>query len=279
MKWNIICDSSCDITDLKHLAEDTRFSVAPLKIVVGDKEYVDTDGIDCDEMLSAMARYKGASSSSCPSPADWAAEYEKAENSIAICISRNLSGAYNSALAAKDMVLAQNPDKKIHVINSCATSGVMILLAIKVNTLIKEGRSFEEVVARTERYRDTLELTFCLKNYDNLIKAGRMNPFLGAVAGVLGIRAVAKKSPQGMIDMLAKQRGDMAAYRYIVNQMASLKDLKNCRIIISHCKNFEGAARIKSLLIDLYKAENVQIIPTRGLCSYYANEGGLIISY
>ena len=279
MKWNIICDSSCDLTSLKHLAQDTEFSIAPLKIIVGDKEYVDDENIDCDDMLGAMARYKGASSSSCPAPMDWASEYERAENSIAICISQNLSGAYNSAMAARDMVLAQSPEKNIHVINSCATSGVMILLAIKVNTLIKEGKSFEEIVSETERYRDTLELTFCLKNYDNLIKTGRMSPFLGTVAGVLGIRAVAKKSPQGTIDILAKPRGDMAAYRYIVNQMAEKKNLKECRIIISHCKNFEGAARIKALLADLHGAENVQIIPTRGLCSYYANEGGLIISY
>ena len=279
MKWNIICDSSCDVTSLKHLAEDTQFSVSPLKILVDGREYVDDEGINCEEMLDNMAKSKKASSSSCPSPADWAEKFSEADYSIAICISQNLSGAYNSALVAKDMVLARNPDKKIHVVNSCATSGVMILLAIKVNTLIKEGKTFEEIVRETERYRDTLQLTFCLKNFDNLIKNGRMSPFLGAVAGVLGIRAVARKTDEGTIEVLSKPRGDMAAYRYIVNQMATLKDLKECRIIISHCKNFEGAARIKALLTDLHGATNVQIIPTRGLCSYYANEGGLIISY
>lgn len=279
MKWNIVCDSSCDISVLHKLADDTRFSIAPLKILVGEQEFVDDKNLDTSELLLAMKNYKGASSTSCPSTFDWANEFSKADYSIAICISNNLSGSYNSALVAKDMILERFPEKKIHVLNSRSTSGSMILLAMKVNELIKQNKTFEQIVNDIEQYNNTMQLTFCLSNYSNLVKTGRMNAFTGAVANALGIRAISMKSPDGKIRVLSKQRGDNLTYKYMVNQMSQLKDLKNCHIIISHCQNADGAYKIKNLLKDLCGAVNVDIIETRGLCSFYANTGGLIVSY
>lgn len=279
MKWNIICDSSCDTLTLQNLAADTQFSVAPLKIIVGEQEFIDDETLDRPAMLKAMASFKGASSTACPAPFEWTQNFEKADYSIAITISSELSGTYNSALVAKDMVLERCPEKRIHVVNSRATSGTMILLAYKVNQLIALGKSFDEVVNDIEQYNNTMQLTFCLSNYNNLIKTGRMSAFTGAVASVLGIRAIAKKSPMGEIQIISKQRGDNATYKYIANQMAQLKDLKNCQIVISHCKNADGAHKLKNLLNELHGCVNVHVIETRGLCSFYADVGGIIVSY
>lgn len=279
MKWNIICDSSCDAYTLGNLSQDTNFSIAPLKIIVGDKEFIDNETLNTKELLQTMENYKGASSTACPSPFDWTTEFEKADYSIAICISSHLSGSYNSAIIAKDMITERFPDKKIYVIDSRSTSGSMILLAQKVNALINEGKAFEEIVNEIEQYNNTMQLTFCLSNYSNLVKTGRMSSFTGAMASALGIHVVSMKSPTGEIRMLSKQRGDNATYKYIVNQMAGLKKLSACHIIISHCQNVSGAHKIKNLLNEMYGAVNVDIIETRGLCTFYANTGGIIISY
>ena len=106
-----------------------------------------------------------------------------------------------------------------------------------------------------------------------------MNKIVGLAAAALGLRAVAMKTSEGKISVMSKQRGDLNAYKYMVNQMASLKDLKDRFIIISHVKNEEGAKKIKSLLVENYGATRVAIIPTRGLCSYYADNGGILVAY
>lgn len=279
MKWNIICDSSCDTLEIKHLAEDTNFSIAPMKIIFGSKEFIDDENWNREEMLNTMTTYTGASSTACPAPFDWAKEFEKRDYSIAITISGSLSGSYNSAVTAKDMVLEQYPEKKIHIVDSRSTSGTLILLAICANTLIKQGASFEQVVNELERYNNSLQLTFCLKSYDNLVRTGRMNKIVGLAATALGLRAVAMKTSEGKISVMSKQRGDLNAYKYMVNQMASLKDLKDRFIIISHVNNEEGAKKIKALLVENYGATRVAIIPTRGLCSYYADNGGILVAY
>ena len=279
MKWNIICDSSCDLYHLENLSRDTRFSIAPLKIIVGEKEFTDDETLDVKALINAMSTHKGTISTACPSTFDWATEFEKADYSIAICISSHLSGTYNSALVAKDMILERYPEKKIHVIDSRSTSGTMVLLARKLNELIGQGKVFEEVVNEIEQYNHTMQLTFCLSNYSNLVKTGRMSAFKGAVASALGIRAVSMKSPKGEIQVLSKQRGDNNTYKYMVNQMASLKDLKKCHIVISHCMNADGAYKVKNLLKELYDAVDVEVIETKGLCSFYANVGGILVSY
>ena len=93
MKWNIVCDSSCDTLEIKHLAEDTNFSIAPMKIIFGSKEFIDDENWNREEMLNTMTTYTGASSTACPAPFDWAKEFEKRDYSIAITISGSLTDA------------------------------------------------------------------------------------------------------------------------------------------------------------------------------------------
>ena len=63
-------------------------------------------------------------------------------------ISSQLSGSYNAAMAARDLVLAEHPEKKIFVLDSRATSGAMILLLRKAAELAEQGLPFEELCGR-----------------------------------------------------------------------------------------------------------------------------------
>lgn len=278
-KWGIVCDSSCDITKLDNLAENCVFSIAPLKISFGDTTFTDDENLDIKRLLEFMSSSKEASSSACPSVHDWLSLFEKSENVIAVTISDKLSGANNAAMVAKDMFCEKYPDRKIHVVNSLSTAGSMILLAQKANSLIKEDLSFEQVVEKLEEYNKTMRLVFCLKNYNTLIKNGRMSPLLGAVASVLGIRAIAVKSEVGDIKVVSKQRGDAGTYKYMTDLIMQKENVQNLPVYINHCDNIEGANAIKEILTDKYGCKDVRIVPTRGLCSFYANIGGIIVSY
>ncbi len=278
-KWTIVCDSSCDILSIDNIAPDCTFKIAPLKVNFGDTIFVDDETLDRESLIRHVTNSKGASGSACPAPFDWLQYFEQAENVIAITISNNLSGSYNSAMVAKEMFLEKYPDRKIHVVNSRSVCGSMVLLAKKVNKLIAKGLSFDEVVNEIETYNNDMQLVFCLQNYNTLIKNGRMNPLVGAVASALGIRAIAIKSPLGEIKVVSKQRGDNSTYKYMVNLMAEKKNLSNIPIYINHCENEAGANIIKNMLMENYGCKDITILKTRGLCSYYANLGGIIVSY
>lgn len=98
--------------------ENIVFSSVPFTISVGDENFVDDRNLDVDGMIDSMDACAEASHTACPSPHAWQEKFEQEGNVIAITISSKLSGSYNSACAAKDMVLEEQPDKKIAVIDS-----------------------------------------------------------------------------------------------------------------------------------------------------------------
>ncbi len=279
MNWRIVADSSCDLPESLFKSKVAEFSNIPLSFMIGGKEYIDNQTLNIDEMLDAMSSCKESSSSACPSPEAFAEAYKKAEQVIVFTISHNLSGCYNSATLAKNMVLEQYPDKKIHIVDTLATAGSMVLCIEKANELIEAGKSFEEVTQEMDAYVKNIHLLFTLSSYENLVKAGRVSKFSGYLATHLGIRTLACASPEGTIEILQKIRGEKKIYKAIVEKMLEKVNIAERRVYIHHCNNLEGANKIKELLLEICATCEIHILPTRGLTSYYAERGGLIISY
>ncbi len=279
MVWKIVADSSSDLSGGMPCAPGVSFSTVPLKLRLGGKEFVDEAGLDALAMLREMQSSKESTSSACPSPDEWAEQFRQADCSIGITITSGLSGSYNSAVVARDMVLEESPEKKIHIIDSLAAAGPLALLAQKVNELIAQGLSFEEVRDRAEEYRKELRVLFCLASFENLVKNGRMNKIVGTLAAALNIRAIGQASSKGTIELIHKARGQARALAVMVEEMAAQKDLTGKPVIISHCGNLAAAEALQKLIEATFKKVQVTIMPTGGLTSYYAEMSGLIVGY
>nr|WP_319489665.1 DegV family protein [uncultured Caproiciproducens sp.] len=279
MTWSILADSSCDLPANAFQGSNLHFATVPLKLIVGNTEYVDNDSLNVNTMLAQMKNYKGPSSSACPSPEEWAREFRKSDCTIVVTMTSALSGTYNSALVAKDMVLEEYPEKRIHVIDSHSTAGGLVLILRKAEELISDGQDFDAVAKQTESYSRGLFLLFALGSYDNLIKAGRMSRVAGILATSLGIRAVASNTPQGEIKVLQKPRGEERAILQIVEIMNKLKNMAGQPVVISHCNNPKGAQRLKELIAHVCLTTKITILQTRGLTSYYTENGGFLVGF
>jgi DegV family protein with EDD domain len=279
MTWSIVADSSCDLPSGTLQSYGVNFATVPLKIIIGNLQYVDDDSLNVNIMLGQMKTYSGPSSSACPSPEEWANEFRKSDCTIAVAMTGALSGTYNSAVVAKNMVLEEDPNKKIHVIDSHTTSGGMALIIWKAAELIRSGLDFEAVTQQLEDYVSSLFLLFSLSSYNNLIKSGRMSALAGKLATTLGIRAIASNTPQGEIKILQKPRGEERAIRLMVETMSRMKDLEGKPVVITHCNNLKGAQQLKELIMHVCFTKKITILPTRGLCSFYTEDGGLLIGF
>lgn len=281
MVWNIVSDSSCDLKMGDFESSVVHFETVPLRIQVGDREFLDNDDLVVPEMLTAMAAEKDASSSACPSPAAFARAYEKGDRTLCFTISANLSGTYNAALLGRDILLEEHPEKQVCVIDSKATAGAMVLLIRKTCELIKANPEidFEELCGILRIYQAALRTTFTLENFDNLIKNGRMRPLVGTLLHSLGIHVIAEATPQGTIHVVDKARGEVKTYKGITAHMKNSKDCAGAEVIISHCENLVGAMKLKEQILADLPVKSVDIISCRGLTSFYAMEKGLIIGY
>ena len=271
---NLVSDSSCDLISGELNSPYARLTVAPMCLHVGGQDYPDTPELDIPALLGMLAHHR--SSSACPSPAAYAEAFEQGEETVCVTISSQLSGSYNAAMAARDLVLAEHPEKKIFVL---ATSGVMILLLRKAAELAQQDLPFEELCEKLLEYRSSTKICFTLEHFDNLVKNGRMPPLAGTLLQTLGIRIIADATPQGTIHIAKKARGEAHTARAIAQLMSDSKDCTDSHVIITHCQNPEGAERLRNALLDRLPVKAVEVLPCRGLTSFYAMDKGLIISY
>lgn len=278
MQWNIITDSSCDLLNLENQSSNINFSSIPFVISIGADDYVDNEMLNVPDMITAMEKCKNASHTSCPTPFAWYEQFEKPGYSIAVTISGKLSGSYNSAHAAKNMILERFPEKRIALIDSRSTGPEIILIIKKLSELIGAGNDFDYVIEKAEEYIRQTHIIFALSSFNNLVKNGRMNKLAGFIAGKLGFWGIGIGSEEGSIEIKQKTRGKRNVLAAIINDMKE-RGIKQDTVVISHCQNAELAERLKNAIQDIWRNVKVMIIPTRGLCSYYAERGGLIVGY
>ena len=278
MTWKIVADSGCDYRQLENLAFDTEFVSVPLKIQVADQVFVDDANLDIDKMMETMYATSEASKSACPSPDDYLQAFEGAKHIFVVTITGTLSGSHNSAQLAKNIYHEEHPDTQIHVIDSLSAGGEVDLIVRKINDLINQGLSFEEVVEVITTYQEKTKLLFVLAKVDNLVKNGRLNKLIGTVVGLLNIRMVGEASETGTLELLQKARGAkkslQAAYEELIKA-----GYAGGRIVMAHRSNDKFCQQLSELLREKYPQADIRIIPTSGLCSFYAEEGGLLMGY
>lgn len=275
MKYQILVDSASDLLSDYYTDPEIGFKVVPLTIHVNDKEYVDNDSLNIQEMLANMHASK-KSSSACPAPQSFLSEFDNAEYTFIVTITSKLSGCYNSAVVAKN---SYSKTENICVIDSKAVSGTEMLIVDKLIELIKQDLPYEQIVKEITEYRDKRSLYFILQKFDNLVNNGRMSKIAGLIASKLVIRPICI-AYEGEIKIAKKIIGIKNTFTKLVQMIGEkAKDFSKETLIITHCFAEEEANYIKSDLEKKCNFKEIRILPMRGLCSYYALEKGLIICH
>jgi DegV family protein with EDD domain len=272
--FKIIADSSADLTTLEKL----NFASAPLKIITADKEFMDDQNLNLKEMVDYLLSYKGKSSTSCPNPEDWLNAFGDSKNIFCVTITSNLSGSYNAAITAKDIYLEEHPDRKVFVIDSLSAGPELRLIAEKLEELILEGLSFEEICEKITEYLKSTALLFMLESMQNLANNGRVSVISAKAAGLLGIRAVGKASDVGTLQPLSKCRGEEKALNYIVEYLKN-EGCTSGKVYITHCFNESAALKLEEKLLKIMPRLKTKIYSCGGLCSFYAEKGGLLVGF
>ena len=277
MAFRIIADSSCDIFDLDRKIDGLYFNTVPFVITVDGKDFVDDDKLNVKELVEAMAA-SSKSHTSCPSPADWVREFGEEGDVFALTISSNLSGSYNSACTARNMVLENDPERNIEILDTRGTGPSLSMTIDKLCDLIRQGLSFKEVRTQIHKFMEDHKLIFALSSYHNLVNNGRMPKIAGIVLGHLGLWGVGIASEEGTIKMKKIAKGGKKTLQVIMNDFKERTADKES-IVISHCQNEAFALNLKKAVEAEYPEKIVKIYPTRGLCSYYAEKGGIIVGF
>lgn len=272
MNYKIVSDSA------SNLLQGTQwYQSVPLKIL-GQQEYIDDGSQDVAEMVHHLKHFKGKSSSSCPNVSDWLDAFEGHQCIFAVTITQRLSGSYNAAVQAANTYREEHPDARIYVIDSMAAGPEMAMIVDKIRTLMDQGLDPDQVMEQVKDYQSHLYTLFCLESLTNLARNGRVNPTVAKLAGVLGIR-VCGEAQQGQIVPIHKARGARKALNTLVEMIVERGFQDGCLLRVAHCFAPETAQALGDAILEKFPGARFQMETTGVLCSYYAEQGGLMIGF
>lgn len=272
MKRKIVADSSCDMWELN----DVDFAVAPLTISTDNKHYVDNQELDVHLMSEDLAKYKGISHTACPSVGSWLDCYEGYDEVFVVTLTGAMSGTYNSAMTAKGIYEEENENVKVHVFDSLSTGPEMRLLIEKLKEMIEEDLPFEEIVEKGQDYLNHSRLFFALKSLHNFAMNGRVSKAVASAIGVLNISIFATASEEGTIQQISKCRGEKKVVKSMIEHLENA-GYHGGKVRISHADNLKLAHNVRDKILELYPHADIIVYPMGGLCTYYAEIGGLLV--
>jgi DegV family protein with EDD domain len=215
MTVKIITDSTSDLPG--EVAEELGITVVPLYINFGSEAYRDGIDLTTDVFYPKMVSSDVIPTTSAPTPADFAREYDRlaegADGILVMTISRKLSATYDSAKKGIDERKSKCP---IKLADSRLALMGMGLVAIAAAKAAKRGASLDELVALTEKNINRLDMRIAFDTLDYLRRGGRIGKaqaFFGSLLKVNPILTI----KDGEVYPAARERSRAKAIDYLVN--------------------------------------------------------------
>jgi len=239
-KVALVTDSCIDLDKKYHDYNFVR--VVPLNITFPDGSTVQ-DGIDLtiEEFHKKVDSSSDLPVTSQPSPEQFLEVYEELlddyEYIISLHLSSELSGTYNSAQLAKQMIDDENKRIRIKVIDTKFASLLEGFVYIDALEAIKEGKPFEEIIEIINKDCNSLSTIFTVRSLDNLKKGGRVSHLSAILGGFLKVKPIMGIgcTTDGKIEAISKVRGRNKSINELLKIVKDrAKDLPSQKIGIMH---------------------------------------------
>ena len=194
-----------------------------------------------------------------------AAEYEEffesflkeGKDVLHINLSSGISGAYNSANIAKDILEERYPDRKIYVVDSLGAASGYGLLVDQAADLRDEGKSIDEIKDWIIDNRLRVQSWFFTQDLTYLVKGGRVSKAAGLVGGVLNICPLMHIDREGKLAAKQKVRTKKKAIRTLVEQMEMYAEngtAFDAKCFLCHSDCIEDAETVVAAIEDKFPA-------------------------
>lgn len=276
-------DSCCDLP--REYIDESNVPFVSLTCRFKDKEYKDDFGVS----LKHKEFYKGMEEgevpkTSQPSPDEFFNLFKKyaeeGKDIIYICVSSGLSGTYNSANIAKEMVQDENIDVKIEIVDILTASlgqGFMVKEAMRLK---EGGATFQEVKSFLEETKWKLNTFITVDDLIHLKRGGRISSTAAFLGGLMSLKPLIAINNQGKVDVIQKARGRKSALKelakYIIN---NIEEPESTTMYIGHCDALEDALKLKEILLEKINLKEVIIDFIGPVVGAYGGPGALAAFY
>ena len=277
MGIRIITDSTSDISI--NQAAQMNITLVPLKVIFGDKEYKEGVEITIDGFYEKLVKAERLPTTSQPSPDDFLKYFEEGkavgDSIIVLVISAKLSGTYQSAMIAKEMVEYDD----IHIINTDTVTSALRILVEQAVKLRGEGRNAEEIVTNLLKLKEKVALVAMVDTLEFLHKGGRLSKSAAILGTLLKFKPLITVK-DGVVGVLGKERGVNKA----IGRLAEIIDEQggidtSYPVHLGYTANDDQCKLLKDKLEEKYGLNGMVMHPVGCVVGTHAGPGACLVTF
>lgn len=277
MGIRIVTDSVSDIP--KTIAKELGIIVLPLTVTFGKEVFKDGVDISSKEFFKKLKESPNIPFTSQVTPGEFIKTFEDVrgagDNIIAILMSSQLSGTFNSGKTAKEYVDSEN----IEVIDSKSVTFGQGLMVIEAARMAKMGYSKEQIVKRVLDMRKNMVYKFLVDDLEYLRRGGRLSSSQAMVGKILSIKPILTME-EGKLVLEDKVRGKKKGIKWIINWIKERKiDLSDKTIGLFHSGDLEGLKALKKNILDNFEVGEILEAEVGAVVGTHAGPGCIAIAF
>lgn len=288
MKIRIIADAVSNLFKNVLLKKKSNIKVINMHLNIGDKSYnCYDDKIDIEEFSKQyykdMADGKEVKTTLI-NPHEYETifkeELKEYDKLICFTMASGISGTYQSACLARDIINEEIGEEKIAVIDSMTAGLGEGLQALHAEELVKQDKSFEEIVKDAEELRHKVKSDFTVENIKYLLHTGRVGKYVAKFVNALNFRVMLKSCEEAKIAFAGIVHGRMASIKKLQKTVVSQINNKiKQTLYITHCDSLDDANKLKDFLIGSGIKNDIKVYPYDLISGAHIGPGSLAIFY
>ena len=276
MTFKILTDSTADLPE--SWAQENNVQVLGLTIQLDGQTYetVGPDKLTSDQLLAKMETGSKPTTSqiNVGQFEDVFRSYAKEETPVLyVAFASALSGTYQSAVMAREMVLEDYPNAVIRIIDTKAASMGEGLLVMKAAEARAAGQTLEQTADLIESLVPKIKTYFLVDDLNHLMRGGRISKTAALMGSLVNIKPIIAVKGDGTLDSVAKVRGKKKAQAEVVRM--TLEDIADPRVVIAYAGEKEVAENVKEQILASEEVTEVLILPLGPVISTHTGPGTL----
>lgn len=274
MGIRIMTDSTADLNE--DIINEYNIKIVPLNVHFGEQVYKDKIEISSDDFFNKLEENEEMPSTSQTNPHEFVEAFNEVINEgdevLLITLAEELSGTYNSAILAKQMV----DSKKVHIVDSKNTSIGLGLLVLKAAKMNKEGIDVDCIINEIEKIKKNIKLIMVLETIKYLKKGGRLSASKALIANFLNVKPILKLDDANIV-FESKVRGMKKGLKYIVEYIGEHVN-KDSDIMVTSSNINENVKIVINKLKEKYIFNNIYVCRMGSIIGTHAGPGAIGLS-
>ena len=276
MTFKILTDSTADLPESWTQEHDVQVLGLTIQLDGQTYETVGPDKLTSEQLLDKMESGSKPTTSqiNVGQFEDVFRQYAQEGTAVLyVAFASALSGTYQSAVMAREMVLEDYPEAIITILDTKAASmgeGLLVMKAVEARVA---GQSLEQTADLLQSLVPRVQTYFLVDDLNHLMRGGRISKAAALMGSLVNIKPIIAVTADGSLDSVAKVRGKKKAQAEVVRM--TLETISDPRVVVAYAGEKEVAENVKEQLLASGQVTEVLILPLGPVISTHTGPGTL----